>query len=381
MDGEKRKQKKTKLLKLSELVPCDNDINVGLHLLQELGAQLNLLRKQQDNLEKQLEAEREAHEETKEELEELRGRLEQAREDGAAAARDNDGKAKATNTAVLAEMALQTKSLEEAKQRIDELEKEKLNNIPADSADEIRKLQEKLKKSEKDRDVSQKSEIQKTSELEKVKVDLETTQKALAKERETNRGHQENLKKKLAEKDKQSKEMVANTEKKFTAREEEKQKQIKALEKKLKEGKLTAAVGGAAVAARGGNKVDAKTEKKITMMQDHINNLKKQVEQEKNTAKQLEKDLKEMKSGGAADIEKQLKDLEKKLESETKKFEREHKKATELDTQLKDVTKERDSHADENKKLQVQIASLGVAAQEALGLKEKVDGMQGELKN
>lgn len=41
---------------------------------------------------------------------------------------------------------------------------------------------------------------------------------------------------------------------------------------------------------------------------------------------------------------------------------------------------ERDSHADENKKLQVQIASLGVAAQEALELKEKVDGMQGELK-
>ncbi|XP_071845091.1 uncharacterized protein [Apostichopus japonicus] len=354
--------------------------------VEELGAQLNLLRKQQDNLERQLEAEREAHEETKEALEELRGKLEQAREDGAAAARDNDGKAKATNTAVLAEMALQTKSLEEAKQRIDELEKEKLSNIPADSADEIRKLQEKLKKSEKDRDVSQKSEIQKTSELEKVKVDLETTQKALAKERETNRGHQENLKKKLAEKDKQSKEMVANTEKKFTAREEEKQKQIKALEKKLKEGKLTAAVGGAAVAARGGNKVDAKTEKKMTMMQDHINNLKKQVEQEKNTAKQLEKDLKEMKSGGVADkqagkkIEKQLKDLEKKLESETKKFEREHKKATELDTQLKDVTKERDSHADENKKLQVQIASLGVAAQEALELKEKVDGMQGELK-
>lgn len=109
MDGEKRKQNKTKLLKLSELVPCDNDINVGLHLLQELGAQLNLLRKQQDNLERQLEAEREAHEETKEELEELRGKLEQAREDGAAAARDNDGKAKATNTAVLAEMALQTK--------------------------------------------------------------------------------------------------------------------------------------------------------------------------------------------------------------------------------------------------------------------------------
>lgn len=68
--------------------------------------------------------------------------------------------------------------------------------------------------------------------------------------------NQENLKKKLAEKDKQSKEMVANAEKKYAARDEENQKQIKTLEKKLKESKLTSAAGGAAVAGRGGNKVE-----------------------------------------------------------------------------------------------------------------------------
>ncbi|KAJ8029772.1 Kinesin-like protein KIN-14I [Holothuria leucospilota] len=355
--------------------------------VEGLGAQINLLRQQQDDLEKQLEKEREAHEETKEELEELKQQLEQAKEDEASAARDSDGKAKASSAALLAEMALQTKSLEEAKQRIDELENEKLKDVPADSADEIRKLREKVKASEAEKDEAQKLHIQKTAEVDKLKVDMETTQKSLAKERETNRGHQETMKKKLAEKDKQAKEMVANAEQKFVAKEEEKNKQIKTLEKKLKEAKLSgAAVGAAAGAAKGGNKVDAKTEKKIAMMQEHINNLKKQVEQDKNTIKQLEKDVKEAKAGNSADkqagkkTEKQLKDLEKKLENETKKFEREQKKANELETQLKAATKERDSNADEIKKLQAQIDSLGVAATEALELKEKVGAMTAELK-
>lgn len=46
------------------------------------------------------------------------------------------------------------------------------------------------KASEAEKDEAQKLHIQKTAEVDKLKVDMETTQKSLAKERETNRGHQ-----------------------------------------------------------------------------------------------------------------------------------------------------------------------------------------------
>ncbi|XP_071794114.1 uncharacterized protein [Asterias amurensis] len=352
--------------------------------VEGFGAQLAALQRQVDDTERKLREERSSHESTKEELEMITQELENVREEKRNLEDEIDGKVTAATDALEAEMKLKDQSLTETKQRLDELEQEKLKNLPVDAAKEIALLQALVKKAEKEKEDAQKSSIGGTADLDKLKTELKTLNLSLAKEKDTNKSNQESLKKKMVEKDKQAKEMVQSTEKKFTQREAENKKQIQALEKKNKE--LAAAGGVAAVrgAAKGGP--DPKAEKKIKLLTEQSATLKRTIQESQDKIRQMEKDLKEAKSGGSADkqagkkMEKQLKDLEKKLETEQKKFEREKKTATELDAELKTTSKELDGAKDEIKKLTNQIEGLGVAAAEALELKEKVTEQTAELK-
>ncbi|XP_022099013.1 myosin-9-like [Acanthaster planci] len=352
--------------------------------VEGFGAQLAALQGQVDSMERKIRDERSAHDDTKEELEMMKVELENVKAEKRSLVEELDGKITSATAALAAEMKLKEKSLEETKQRLDELEAEKLQNLPVDTAKEIALLQGLVKKAEKEKEDAQKANIGGTADLDKLKIELKTLNESLAKEREANRAHQDNLKKKTAEKDKQAKEMVLATEKKYLQRESEHKKQIQALEKKNKEIAAAGGAGRGVGGAKGG--ADAKSERKIKLLTDQATTLKKTVQENQDKIRQLEKDLKEAKSGGTADkqagkkMEKQLKDLEKKLEMEQKKFEREKKNATELDAELKTTSKELDGAKEEIKKLTNQIDALGVAAAEALELKEKVTEQTAELK-
>ncbi|XP_038044756.1 myosin-10-like [Patiria miniata] len=352
--------------------------------VEGFGAQLAALQKQVDSVERKLQDEKSAHDDTKEELEMIKVECESLRGEKRSLEEEMDGKITTATVAIAAEMKLKEKSLEETKQRLDVLEAEKLQNLPVDTAKEITLLQGLVKKAEKEKEDAQKANIGGTADLDKLKIELKTTNESLAKEREANRAHQDNLKKKMAEKDKQAKDMVSSTEKKYLQREAENKKQIQALEKKNKEILVAGGTGRTAGGAKGAT--DAKSEKKIKLLTEQAATLKKTIQENQDKIRQLEKDVKEAKSGGTADkqagkkMEKQLKDLEKKLEMEQKKFEREKKNATELDAELKTTSKELDGAKDEIKKLTNQIDLLGVAAAEALELKEKVTEQTAELK-
>ncbi|XP_072167094.1 uncharacterized protein [Diadema setosum] len=351
--------------------------------MEGMSSQLTALQLKLDALEKELREEKKAHEKTKEEVETLEEEIERLRMEKADSSAGSDAKVEAANAALTAEIALQAKKLKENEAKIAQMEQERLKNVPPETAKEINSLYDRVRELEKERDAAQKEAIAKAAEANKMSVDFASTQKFLEKEREINKNSQATLKKKMAEKDKHEKDMIAATEKKYNDRLNENKQRITTLEKKLKE---MAAAGAVGAKAGGGAKTDAKTEKKLQMLQEQNTNLKKQLQEEVAKYKQLEKDMKEAKAAGAGDkqatkkIEKQIKDLEKKLEMETKKHEREAKKATELDAQLKTTTKDRDAQKEEVAKLTAQIASLGVAAQEALELKEKVTTLEKEHK-
>ncbi|XP_041465181.1 myosin-10-like [Lytechinus variegatus] len=351
--------------------------------MEGMSGQVTALQVKMDSLEKELQKEKEAHSKTKEEVESLEEEIERLKAEKADDSAGGDAKVEAAKAALVAEMALQTKQISDYEKKIEALEQEKLKNVPPDTAKEINSLYDRVRELERERDAAQKEAIAKTAEANKINVDFVSTQKFLEKEREANKKHQATLKAKMAEKDKHAKELVANTEKKYNERLEQNKNQITVLEKKVK---TLSAAGAGAGAKAGAAKSDAKTEKKIQMLQDQNAALKKQVQEEQAKAKQLKDDVKEAKAAGAGDknatkkIEKQIKDLEKKLEMETKKHEREAKKATEFEAELKTTTKDRDSLKDEVAKLTAQIASLGVAAEEALELKEKCTTLEKENK-
>ncbi|XP_071964662.1 uncharacterized protein [Antedon mediterranea] len=355
--------------------------------IEGFNAQLGDLQKQVDNANDELRQEKSEHEKTRDELEDLKSELEKLKQEQTDLEVEYDGKIKASTVALVAELEIKNKSLDESKQRIDELEKEKLSALPPDVAKEIQLLQAKLAKSEKEKEDLQKSSIGGNAEVEKIKLEIATLSQSLAKEREVNRGHQENLKKKMAEKDKQLKEQQIAIEKKYQQREDENKKQLKSLEKKIKELSVAGvAMKPGAKGAKGGAAVDAKTEKKLKLLQDQIATLKKKAQEDQAKIKELTDQLKDAKSDAFGDKqagkkqEKAMKDLEKKIEMETKKFERELKKANELEEELKTTKKERDSANEEVKKLTAQIAALGIAAEQAVELKEKAEKLEKEVK-
>ncbi|XP_072039085.1 uncharacterized protein [Amphiura filiformis] len=354
--------------------------------VEGFSTQLASIRAQVDEAEKKLSEEQEQHEKTKAELEVLRQQYDKLMEENESADEDTQRKVNSATVALKAELEMKEKALKENKKHIDELEKEKLKGVPVDTAKEIEKLRERLRIITIEKEGMQKERIGGSTELEKLRADNVALTDKLKKEQNNSMKSQDAFSKKLSEKDKKAKEQVAAVEKKYQQREGDTKKQIQSLEKKIKELNASGGGGGAKAAGGGKGKPDAKTEKKLQLYQEQVASLKKQIQEEQNKTKAAKDELKESRSGGAADkqagkkMEKQMKDLEKKYENEQKKFNRENKKATEMEAELKTTNKELDSAKDENKKLQLQINSLGVAAQEALELKEKADEMKSELK-
>ncbi|XP_077988822.1 uncharacterized protein LOC144443263 isoform X2 [Glandiceps talaboti] len=351
--------------------------------VEELGDQMTSLQAQVDDAEARLRDEKLEHGKTKQELEDLKLELERLSGDVSGQSAELEAKLMAKQKQLEAELKAKDKDLSEAKQKIDELEQEKLKKLPPDSAAEIRKLQEKLKKAEAEKQASDKAVRAKTAELDEIKPKVTNLSQSLAKEREINRGHQDKLKQKMADKDKEMKEMAWQLDKKASARADEEKNRSKALEKKVKELQVAVAAGGTA-AARGA-KSGAADDVKVKKLQEQVTAMKKQIREDQDKIKQFEKDAKEARVAASQDksakkADKQLKELEKKLEIEKKKFEREQKRANELDEELTALKKELSVAQEQTKKLDGELAALGVAAKEGIAAAEKVTSLEAEVK-
>nr|XP_039257940.1 myosin-11-like [Styela clava] len=119
-----------------------------------------------------------------------------------------------------------------------------------------------------------------------------------------------------------------------------------------------------------------------------LTEFKRQKADDQNRIKDLDRELKEAKSAAkstAGDkekkaVEKKVKDLEKKLEMETKKFERELKRANELSDELEQLKKEFNDLEKKHKALLEECAQLSSAAEAGAEAAEKVMALENETK-
>ncbi|CAG2223935.1 Kinesin heavy chain,Kinesin-like protein KIN-14Q,Kinesin-like protein KIN-14S,Kinesin-like protein KIF17,Kinesin-like protein KIN-14E,Kinesin-like protein KIN-14D,Kinesin-II 85 kDa subunit,Kinesin-like protein KIN-14F,Carboxy-terminal kinesin 2,Kinesin-like protein KIN-14H,Kinesin-like protein KIN-14A,Kinesin-1 heavy chain,Kinesin-like protein 3,Kinesin-like protein KIF13B,Kinesin-like protein KIN-14L,Kinesin-related protein 7,Kinesin-like protein KIN-14R,Kinesin-like protein KIN-14I,Kinesin-like protein K len=258
---------------------------------------------------------------------------------------------KLANDKKLLDAELKVKDQEIAKltSRNDELEKARLANVPLDTAKEIQNLQAKLALLEKDKNKSGTETTALQGQISELKVKLENANKNLETQRATARETEVcKLFTVLC--------LLSDVVKAYLT-----------LERKIKELETVKPLGkGVAVAAgkQRGQHQD-KTSRARTEERRRTTWNSAAGGDDKNLQKRHEKILKE---------------LERKLEIEKSKTEKlqESLKGTEDD--LKDTKKDRDNKANELRKLEAELAALGVAAKEGVEAASKVKNLEKETK-
>ncbi|XP_071166574.1 uncharacterized protein [Mytilus edulis] len=353
---------------------------------EELSNQITSLQKEVSLSEAALRQEKMAHNNTKDELENLRNQMSVMKDE--VDNQKSELQTKLANDKKLLDAELKVKDQEIAKltSRNDELEKARLANVPLDTAKEIQNLQAKLALLEKDKNKSGTETTALQGQISELKVKLENANKNLETQRATARETEAKVKNAKTEKDKAVRDATSQMEKKEQQRVHEDKKRISALERKIKELETVKPLGkGVAVAAVGSDTASQN-------MKAQVVNLKRENNEANTRIKHLELELK--KGGGRPGTsaaggddknlqkrhEKILKELERKLEIEKSKTEKlqESLKGTEDD--LKDTKKDRDNKANELRKLEAELAALGVAAKEGVEAASKVKNLEKETK-
>ena len=352
---------------------------------EELSNQITALQKEVSLSEAALRQEKLAHNTTKDELENLRNQMSVVKEE--VDSKKIELETKMANDKKIMDTELKAKDQEITKltSRNDELEKARLANVPLDTAKEIQNLQAKLALLEKDKGKSGTETAGLQGQISELKVKLENANKHLETQRAAAREIEAKNKNAKTEKDKAIREATSQMEKKEQQRINEDKKRISALERKIKELETTKPVGkGVAVAAGAGA-----SDSTLQNWKAQVVNLKRENTEANAKIKQLETELKKGRPGtGAATDDKNLqkrhekilKELERKYEIEKNRTEKlqESLKGTEDD--LKDTKKDRDNKSNELKKLEAELAALGVAAKQGVEAAGKVKGLETENK-
>nr|KAG5697355.1 hypothetical protein BaRGS_004081 [Batillaria attramentaria] len=324
------------------------------------------LQREVDDLNTALQQERAAHDTTREELEAVQKQVQMAQEELAALQAQADANLQKATAVLEATLASKEEQLADAKKRNEELEKERLANVPLDTAKEIKNLQNKIAMLEKEKEELSTSAAGQGAAVQEVRAQLDAANKALEAQRAANRDMEGRVRAARADKEKAVKEMTNQVDKK--------EQQRAALETKVRAGKT----GPAAKGGAGGEDTAA---------------LKREIRELNARIKQLEMEARRgvgavgaAGGGDAADKnvqkrhEKILKELAKKYEIEqhrtSKLTESVKEKDEELTTLRKDV-KEKDA---ELTKLQAELALLGVAAKEGVEAAGKVKALEAENK-
>ncbi|KAK7484015.1 hypothetical protein BaRGS_00024750, partial [Batillaria attramentaria] len=341
------------------------------------------LQREVDDLNTALQQERAAHDTTREELEAVQKQVQMAQEELAALQAQADANLQKATAVLEATLASKEEQLADAKKRNEELEKERLANVPLDTAKEIKNLQNKIAMLEKEKEELSTSAAGQGAAVQEVRAQLDAANKALEAQRAANRDMEGRVRAARADKEKAVKEMTNQVDKK--------EQQRAALETKLKQ---LQAAGGATVATttavRAGKTGPAA---KGGAGGEDTAALKREIRELNARIKQLEMEARRgvgavgaAGGGDAADKnvqkrhEKILKELAKKYEIEqhrtSKLTESVKEKDEELTTLRKDV-KEKDA---ELTKLQAELALLGVAAKEGVEAAGKVKALEAENK-
>ncbi|XP_076443264.1 uncharacterized protein LOC143281879 [Babylonia areolata] len=341
------------------------------------------LQSEVDGLNAALQQEKAAHDATREELESLQKQVQTLTEEMAAVQGQSQADLHKATAALEASLASKEEQLADAKKRIEELEKERMANVPLDTAKEIKNLQNKIAVLEKEKAEMKATVAGHGAAMLEVKAQLDVANKALGAQRAANRELEGRVKSARAEKEKAVKELTKQVDRK--------EQQRAALETRLKQ--LQAAGAGTVAATAAAKPGPSKGAKGKAEAEDTAP-LKREIRELNARIKQLETEARRHSNVAVAGAvegagpdrnaqkrqEKILKELEKRLEIESNKAakltEAQKQKDEELKTLGKDV-KEKDA---EIAKLKAELATLGVAAKEGVAAAGKVKGLEVENK-
>ncbi|XP_077976614.1 uncharacterized protein LOC120334497 [Styela clava] len=359
--------------------------------VEELMKKIEEHQSQIDELEKSLRNERETIEDLRAETGRIQSELDEARSN----LQDNED---GVNAKVLAATAVLTASvkdkeneIKELNDKVEELEKARIQNMDIDSKTEIERAQKETKMAKTNSNKLKKEKEELGLELAANKQKIKSLDEKIAAftvQETSYRAEIESTRKAKQKAVKDCETKFADKERKRKAEDDAKNK---LLENKIRRLEAAAAAGvaaGTAKKAAGSPTVDPNMERKMQRMEAQLTEFKRQKADDQNRIKDLDRELKEAKSAAkstAGDkekkaVEKKVKDLEKKLEMETKKFERELKRANELSDELEQLKKEFNDLEKKHKALLEECAQLSSAAEAGAEAAEKVMALENETK-
>ncbi|XP_069137700.1 uncharacterized protein [Argopecten irradians] len=358
---------------------------------EELSEQISRLQAQVTSLDTTLSQEKAAHSNTKDELENLHKQMAILREETNNEKTDIKAKLDSNNKTSKAIMKAMEQELDKSKGRIDELEKERLANVPMDTAKEIKNLQTKIAALEKEKATSGTAAAGLTGQLSELQTKLDSANKNLETQRSANRDLEAKFKGARNEKDKAVRDAVSTQEKKDQARMKDDKNRIAALEKRIKELESAGMKPGVAAVVAGGK--GGTSDAAVKTMREQMTKIKQENNELNTRLKQLEMDMKRggrpgtAAAGGTAEDknaqkrnEKILKELEKKIEIEKNKTSKLDENLKSTEEELKVTKKERDNSVNELKKVKVELDALGMAAKEGVEAATKVKNLEKENK-
>ncbi|XP_067665807.1 uncharacterized protein [Haliotis asinina] len=373
-----RKELESQVKLLQEQVALQRSLpDAGLPT-EDLSDEMTSLQKEIDALNATLLEEKTAHDKTREELEEAKKQVTGMNEELAGERADLDAKIDKYKKILEAKLKGKEEELANAKQRTEELEAERLANVPVDTAKEMKNLQNKISLLEKDKTGSGAVVAGLEAQLTEAQNKLKLSNKNLETQRATNRDLESKVKAARTEKEQAVRELTNQLEKKELQRStlESKVKQLQAQVPAKPAGAVAPAAGGRAAPADKGLK------DQLLVMKRENTSLNARI-------KQMEVDAKKQgKSDGdsAADKnlmkrhEKILKELEKKLEWEKSRTEKLTESLKNKEEETKELGKTCNKQETELKKLRDELAALGIAAKEGVEAATKVKDMEKDFK-
>nr|XP_034326344.1 myosin-11 isoform X3 [Crassostrea gigas] len=359
----------------------------GLQDSQELSEQITNLQRQLNTSESALLQEKTAHSNTQEELEDLKKQMEVLKEEVQTEKEDLKAQRASDKQTKDAENKAKMEEINALKSRNEQLEMERLANVPVDTAKEIKDLQTKIAALEKEKSGAGTANATLQGQMNELKTKLEGAQKNAEIQRAANRELEAKNKTAKADKDKAIKEVTMQIEKREQQRANEDKKRIATLERKIRELEAGGVKPVAAAAAVGGK---AGTDAGDKVLKEQLASLKRENNELNTKLKQLDAELKRgaRQATTMGNEEKnEMKRKEKILKELEKKYEIEKNKTSKLDTNLKSTEeelkvtrKERDEKEHELKKVTAELSALGVAAKQGMEAATKVKTLETDNK-
>ncbi|XP_050403052.1 myosin-2 heavy chain [Patella vulgata] len=306
--------------------------------------------------------ERTAHDTTKTELEALQKQLLNIKEEFNNEKIDLETHFNSIKNTLNAEIKAKEEEIIKLKKRNETLEKDRLANVPIDSAKEIKSLQKKIATLEKEKMELDSVKVTSNSKIGELQTKLDQAIKNLNAQKTSNKDLETKIKEVRSEKEKAVKEVTAQLEKKEKATLE----------------RTKSFVGKAPP--------DAATK----ALKEQLMTTKRENTELNNRIKQLEKEISKSSKSDVDTVaidkqtkrhEKILKELEKKYEMEKSKNERNVENIKEKEEEVKSLTKDCTMKNTEIQKLKNELDALGIAAKEGVEAAVKVKSLEADNKH